>query len=108
MKPDYQPWEAKLGSASPTSPEYRPDRRFPPPRRRCPPLWRDDDPPPPGDETASAFMQFAYTPARREKTGACAISATSTHIPAAASYTASKPRAAPDDRASGTAKTKDS
>ncbi|MEG6657762.1 hypothetical protein V2A87_37280, partial [Pseudomonas aeruginosa] len=34
---------------------------------------------PPGDETASAFMQFAYTPARREKTGACAISATSTH-----------------------------
>ncbi|GAB7561379.1 hypothetical protein nrt1_55760 [Pseudomonas aeruginosa] len=69
---------------------------------------RHDDPPRPGDEAAFVFMQFAYTPARREKTGACAISATSTHIPAAASYTASKPRAAPDDRASGTAKTKDS
>ena len=42
VKPDYQPWEAKLGSASPTSPEYRPDRRFPPPRRRCPPRRHDD------------------------------------------------------------------
>ncbi|WGW64855.1 hypothetical protein P7I89_10645 [Pseudomonas aeruginosa] len=107
MKPDYQPWEAKLGSASPTSLSIVPIAVFRRLGADARPR-RHDDPPRPGDEAAFVFMQFAYTPARREKTGACAISATSTHIPAAASYTASKPRAAPDDRASGTAKTKDS